>query len=126
MDRKPKILIIEDDHALREVLIDRLTEEGFTVISAENGIEGLNKALRELPNLILLDVLMPQMDGVTMLRKLRESGDWGSSVFVMVVTNSADAATIATVSRFEGTEFLIKSDWGLEDIVARIKLHLTR
>lgn len=126
MDRKPKILVIEDDHALREVLIDRLTEEGFTVISAENGIDGLNKAMRELPNLILLDVFMPQMDGVTMLRKLRESGDWGANVFVMVVTNSADAATIATVSRFEGTEFLIKSDWGLEDIVARIKIHLTR
>lgn len=126
MDRKPKILVIEDDHALREVLGDRLAEEGFTVITAENGQDGLTKALREQPSLILLDVFMPQMDGITMLGRLRQSGEWGENVFVMVVTNSADAATIATVSRFAGTEFLIKSDWGLEDIVARIKLHLRR
>jgi DNA-binding response OmpR family regulator len=125
MDRK-KILVIEDDHALREVLTDRLKEEGFIVISAENGQDGLNKAMREMPSLVLLDVFMPQMDGVTMLGKLRQSGEWGENVFVMVVTNSADAATIAAVTRFSGTEFLIKSDWGLEDIVSRIKVHLAQ
>lgn len=122
--RKQKILVVEDDHALRQVLVDRLTEEGFDVLSAEDGEQGLSLALLHHPALILLDVFMPRMDGVTMLGKLRHSDEWGANVFVMVVTNNSDAATIATVSGFGRTEFLIKSDWGLADIIARIKMHL--
>ncbi len=119
--RKQKILIIEDDHALRQVLADRLFEEGFEVITAENGEEGLSQAISTKPSIILLDIFMPKMDGVTMLGKLRRVDEWGRNAYVMVITNSADAATIATIAGFGNTEFLIKSDWGLEDIVTRIK-----
>lgn len=118
---KQKILIIEDDHALRQVLADRLFEEGFEVITAENGEEGLSQAISTRPSIILLDIFMPKMDGVTMLGKLRRVDEWGRNAYVMVITNSADAATIATIAGFGNTEFLIKSDWGLEDIVTRIK-----
>lgn len=118
---KPKLLVIEDDHALRQVLSDRLNEEGFEVITAEDGDEGLNLAILHHPAMILLDIFMPRMDGITMLGKLRTNDEWGASAYVMVITNSVDASTIAKIAGFGKTEFLIKSEWGLEDIVARIK-----
>ena len=65
------ILIIEDDNALRNVLVEKLTDEGFTVLEATNGEEGLEVSLRARPSLILLDILMPKMDGLSMLTKLR-------------------------------------------------------
>jgi DNA-binding response OmpR family regulator len=120
-NRKQKLLIVEDDHALRQVLSDRLHEEGFEVITAENGEEGLNLALLHHPAVTLLDIFMPRMDGITMLGKLRRSEPWGADAYVLVITNSVDATTISTIAGFGKTEFLIKSEWGLEDIVARIK-----
>lgn len=120
-----KVLIIEDDHALRQVLSDRLREEGFGVLTAKDGAEGLNTALLHHPSIILLDIFMPNMDGISMLHKLRNEDAWGATVFVMVITNSVDATTVATISGYQKTEFLIKSEWGLEDIVARVKTHLS-
>ncbi len=118
---KQKLMVVEDDHALRQVLTDRLIEEGFDVISAENGEVGLALAEENHPIIILLDIFMPKMDGITMLTKLRRESEWGKSVYVMVITNTVDASTVATIAGFGNTEFLIKSDWGLEDIVRRIK-----
>ncbi len=120
-NRKAKLLVIEDDHALRQVLADRLFEEGFEVITAENGEIGLDMAKTHHPAIILLDIFMPRMDGITMLGKLRREDDWGKDAYVMVITNSVDATTIATIAGYGNTEFLIKSEWGLEDIVTRIK-----
>lgn len=119
--RKQKLLIVEDDHALRQVLSDRLEEEGFEVITAEDGEQGLNLALLHHPAITLLDIFMPRMDGITMLGKLRRSDAWGADAYVMVITNSVDATTISTIAGFGKTEFLIKSEWGLEDIVNRVK-----
>jgi DNA-binding response OmpR family regulator len=115
-----KVLIIEDDHALRQVLSDRLQEEGFGVLTARDGVEGLHAAFLHRPSIILLDIFMPNMDGISMLHKLRNEDQWGATVFVMIITNSVDATTVATISGF-----LIKSEWGLEDIIARVKTHLS-
>lgn len=124
MDKEQKerpILIVEDDVALRKVLIDKLTDEGFTVVEAVNGEEGLKVAEEKRPALILLDIFMPKMDGITMLSKLRTMDAWGKHVKVLVLTNSTDAQTVAKVSSFGETDFLIKSEWSLEALVARIR-----
>lgn len=115
------VLIVEDDVALRKVLIDKLTDEGFTVLEAQDGEVGLQQATEHHPALILLDIFMPRMDGITMLSKLRSSDAWGKNVSVIVLTNSTEAQTIATVSGFGATDFLIKSEWSLEALVARIR-----
>ena len=114
------ILIVEDDSALRKVLADRLTEDGFTALEAADGEEGLAIASEKHPVLILLDIYMPKMDGITMLSKLRSSDSWGKHVAVIVLTNSTDAQTIERISSFEGTEFLVKNEWSLDAIVNRI------
>ncbi len=71
-----KILVVEDDVPELNALRDKFTREGFSILTAKNGEEGLAIALREHPDLILLDIIMPVMDGITMLVKLREDS-WG-------------------------------------------------
>lgn len=123
-DAKKSVLVIEDDSALRKVLLDKLGQEGFAVYEAADGNQGLAIALEKHPSLILLDIFMPIMDGVTMLSKLRGSGAWGKHALVLVLTNSMDAQTIATVSGLGATDFLMKSEWSLEALVKRIKERL--
>ncbi|OGZ04707.1 MAG: hypothetical protein A2845_05445 [Candidatus Lloydbacteria bacterium RIFCSPHIGHO2_01_FULL_49_22] len=115
------VLIVEDDIALRKVLVDKLTDEGFVALEAVDGLEGLKVALEKHPAIILLDIFMPRMDGITMLSKLRSEDAWGKHVHVIVLTNSTDAQTIARVSSFGDTDFLIKAEWSLEALVARIR-----
>lgn len=121
---KKTVLVVEDETALRNVLVDKLTQEGFTVIGAVNGEEGLKVALAKHPSLILLDIFMPIMDGITMLAKLRSADAWGKHVTVLVLTNSIDAQTISKVSGMGTTDFLIKSEWSLEALMARIRERL--
>ena len=122
---KKSVLIVEDETALRKVLVEKLTDEGFMVFDAVNGEEGLKIALEKHPALILMDIFMPMMDGVTMLSKLRGSGAWGKHVIVLVLTNSIDAQTIAKVSGLGAADFMIKSEWSLEALVTRIRERLS-
>ena len=123
-ENKKTVLIVEDDLALRKVLVDKLNDENFNVLEAADGLQGLEHALNSHPSIILLDIFMPHMDGITMLSKLRSTDSWGKHVNVIVLTNSTDAQTIATVSGFGSTDFLIKSEWSLEALVARIRERL--
>src|SRR5438876_10549070 len=100
MDNKKTILIIEDEPPMTQVLADTLSENNFETIQAKNGIEGLGLALEQHPDLILLDVLMPKMDGITMMTQLRQD-DWGKIVPVDILTNvypDTDETTKAIVS----------------------------
>ena len=125
MENKRTILIIEDDNALRNVLNEKLTDEGFNVITAVNGEEGLEIALREHPAMILLDILMPKLDGMTMLTRMRGSNDsWAKHVPVMVLTNSTDAQTIYRATNLGASDFLIKSEWSLDAITAKVRERL--
>jgi DNA-binding response OmpR family regulator len=121
---KKTVLVVEDDVALRKVLCDRLTDDGFNVTQAADGEEGLLQTTIRHPDIIILDIFMPKMDGISMLAKLRSTDEWGKNVRVIVLTNSTDAETISKVAGFGATEFLIKSEWGLEALVARVRENL--
>ena len=115
-----KILIIEDEPALREALADKLSREGFSCLEAKNGLEGLDFALKEHPDLILLDIIMPVMDGMTMLEELRKN-PWGKNVPVILLTNLSEVEKVAESLRHGIYDYLVKSDWSLEDIVKKVK-----
>jgi len=126
-----KILVIEeieDDKALRNVLHDKFAVEGFKVIEAGDGEEGLATALRERPDLILLDIVLPKMDGITMMRKLREADEWGKTVPIILLTNlSADDNKInQAIAEDEPAYYLVKADWNINDLVEKVKERLTR
>lgn len=116
-----KILIIEDETPLRNAISDILTFEGFTVFQGKNGQEGLEVALREHPDLILLDLMMPVMDGLTMLEKLREDAEYGKHAPVILLTNINDPEKVAQATEAGSYDFLVKSDWNIEDVVKKIK-----
>ncbi len=126
-----KILVVEeveDDNVLRNVLHEKLKLEGFGVLEAKDGAEGLDVALREKPDLILLDILMPVMDGITMMKKLREVNEWGSKVPIILLTNlSADDENIMkAITENEPAYYLVKSNWTMADLMEKIKERLSR
>lgn len=123
MSKANKILIVEDETSLRGALRDKLCLEGFTVLEAKNGQEGLAVALREHPDLILLDIIMPVMDGMTMLYELRKD-PWGKDVKIILLTNLSEAERVAESLRQGVYDYLVKSDWKLEDIVKKVKVKL--
>ena len=102
---------MEDEQDLREALIDKLGREGFLPRGAKDGEEGLELALKEHPDLILLDMVMTKMDGMTVIKKLRQD-EWGKSVPVILLTNlsASDEDLIKGMVEGEPLYYLIKSD----------------
>ncbi len=112
--------VIEDEQSLLTALREKLAHEGFSFLGAKDGEEGLDLALQNHPDLILLDILMPKMDGLTMLKKLREN-EWGKKVPVIILTNFSGDEKIAAAMENEALDYFIKSDVKLEEVVSRIK-----
>lgn len=112
------ILIIEDEKSLRNAIADILRLKNFLPIEAKNGREGVELALLRHPDLILLDVIMPEMDGMSALRKIREDA-WGKMVPIIILTNLS--GTVEQLMSEVVTRYLIKSDWKLHDIVKKIE-----
>jgi len=120
---KNKVLIIEDEPALRELLAKKFQKEGISVLSAADGEAGLRMAIEKKPNLIILDVLLPKMDGITMLSELRKD-QWGRNVPVFVWTNLNGNENIAKALERGVVGYLIKTDFTLSEITAKIKAYL--
>ncbi len=120
-----KLLIVEDEEITLVPLVDKFTKEGFEVKVARNGEQGLEMAAAEHPDLILLDIVMPRMDGMTMMARLRESSSWGASVPIILLTNlSADDKIMKGVVQNEPSYYLVKTDWTLNDVVAKVRERL--
>jgi len=117
-----KVLVIEDEPPMRDAIAETLKQHRFSVITADNGKDGLDLALSDHPDLILLDIFMPKMDGLTMLETLRNDG-WGQAVPVIILTNlNPDAdQTIKTILEHKPAFYLIKSNVTLEAIVNKVK-----
>jgi len=119
-----KILIVEDDAILLEMYSDKFIKEGFGVITAENGKVGLEKVLNEKPDIILLDLMMPVMNGILMLRRLREFPQF-KKLPVIILTNAGEVDNIKETKRYDNAcEFLIKSNVSVDEIVEKVKFRL--
>lgn len=123
MDNQKKVILIaEDEPPMLRILSDKLTESGFYTLSATNGEEGLEQALTHHPDVVVLDILMPKLNGMDMLKKLRED-KWGKTVPVVMLTNvSADTnETLQAIVTTQPAYYFVKSNTKLEDIVEKIK-----
>ncbi len=123
--KKQTILIVEDEVSMLNALRDKLTHEGFSILEAKNGEEGLATALRDHPDMILLDVIMPVMDGLTMLAKLREDS-WGKDAKVIILTNLSDTEKVSAAMAKGTFDYLVKSDWKLEEVVKKVRERLAQ
>lgn len=116
-----KILIVDDDKVFTKILSSVLVAEHFTVVEASNGHDGLSAFEKEKPDLVVLDMKMPALDGVGFLKQLREKNDNKTPVPVIIVSN---LATIEKVSEGIGLGikgYISKSEETTESIVQDIK-----
>lgn len=120
MENKKKVLVVDDDDNLRLALTDKLIIEGYDAIEAKNGKEGLDKALDLHPDLILLDVLMPVMNGLEMLKALRED-DWGKDATVIMLTVLESAESVAEAMAGGSFTYIIKTDQNTDEIVKKVE-----
>lgn len=120
-----KILIVEDDAILLDALAGQMESEDFVVLTAPDGQVGLDISLMEHPDLILLDLLMPVMDGLTMLNKLRED-KWGREAVVFVLTNFNTEERIEGAKKLGAEQYLVKSDLKLSEIVEKVRHRLAK
>lgn len=120
-NNKKRILVVEDEASLSKALQDKLTHDEFLVLVAKDGEEGLEIALREHPDLILLDLIMPRMGGLEMAKKLRED-TWGKNAKIIILTNvSGDMDKVSDSLDNDIFEYLIKSDIKIEGVLAKVK-----
>lgn len=121
LDMDKRILIIEDEPDIREAMAEAITQEGYEALTAENGLVGLELALAERPDIILLDIIMPVMDGHEMLAKLRIH-PWGKSVKVIMLTSMDDVKNIGMAHEGSITDYIIKAHSSLDEIVNKVKM----
>jgi DNA-binding response OmpR family regulator len=115
-----KILIVEDELAYVHLLRNKLRPD-YQILHAQDGRIGLAKAKSEKPDLILLDIVMPAMDGLTALNELRKD-TWGKTAKVILLTNlEANDRIVMKVSEDLPTYYCIKSDVTLDDLLDKIK-----
>ena len=103
------VLLIEDDPAIAEMYRLRLTADGYAVGVAADGVDGLRRARTELPDLIYLDLRLPELDGLQVLEQLRASPET-ASIPVVILTNYSDASMIERSFALGALEFLVKVD----------------
>lgn len=120
MAESSRILIIEDEGDLLAALEREFRHAGMEVFTAQNGVDGLEMALQYQPKVILLDLLLPRIAGMDMLRKLR-SYDWGRSVQVVVLTNFEDPSLIHEANELDVAYYLVKANYKLADIVSVVQ-----
>ena len=115
-----KILIIEDEASLRNTMADFLNEENFKAIGAEDGEIGIQLAKKELPDLILLDIILPKKDGFEVLTELKND-ESTKKIPVILLTNLESPEDVEKAFAKGITTYLVKSNYKLEDIVKKIK-----
>ena len=115
-----KVLIIDDDLFLTDLYSLELQRAGFQVTTANGPEEGLSKMALEKPNLLLLDIAMPVMNGIQVLEKIRQSKDY-ASVKVLLLTNLRDDATIRQGLSKGADGYLLKTSLTPEQVVTEVK-----
>lgn len=118
MDKK--ILFVEDEPNLQKAISEVLVQEGYKVLKAADGEEGLKVAQTEKPHLILLDLILPKKDGFEVLKKLKTDEET-KDIPVIVLTNLEGVGDIEKALELGATTYLVKANYKLEDVIAKIK-----
>jgi len=115
-----KLLIIDDDPMISDILAKRFEKEGYEVSLARDGEEGLKRALDFKPDVILLDVILPKLDGIAVLKKLK--GDPKTSqIIVIMLTNLRAVDGIGEAMELGATEYLVKVEYTSEELGQKVR-----
>ncbi len=114
------VLIVEDDASIQALYKDALEFSGLNVVIAKNGTEGVTLALELHPDLILADLMMPEMNGHQMMEKIRLDS-WGRKAKVIFLTNFSDPETVFHSIKLNPEEFIVKAHTDVKDVVNKVR-----
>lgn len=117
---KQKIVLVEDDETLAEVLLSELTEAGFDVTPAFDGNEGLKQAREKKPNLVLLDIILPEKSGFEVLEELKKSPDT-AKIPVIILSLLGEDEDIKKGLKLGADDYIVKSSHAIAEIVEKVK-----
>ena len=120
-----KILLVEDEELLRGVYYDILTDEGFQVDTAEEGISALEKITTGTYDLILLDIILPNKDGLQVLRQLKIHPPKNSNLNIVLMTNLAEESLVTDTRQYNIRDIINKSQLTPDTYLAKVKTYLT-
>jgi len=121
--QKKQVLIIEDDPLLIKMYKTKLINEGFEVLTASDGQEGLEMALKSAPQAIILDIMMPKLSGLDMLKQLRADSA-GSKIPVIVISNLSQENEAEEARRLGAKEYLVKANFTPKEVIEKVKQYL--
>lgn len=119
-DQQKAVLLIEDEPTLQKTISEILIQEGYKMLNALDGEIGLQMALREKPDLILLDLILPKIDGFEVLENIRKN-EATKDTPVIVLTNLENAAAVERALALGAQSYLVKANYELEDVVQKVK-----
>lgn len=115
-----KILIVEDDPTLLEMYSLKLKEEGFNFFAASDGEAGLEIAFKEKPSVILLDIMMPKMDGFAVLAKIKEDSSFANTPIIML-SNLGQKGDVDKGKKLGASDYIVKASMTPSQVVEKIK-----
>jgi DNA-binding response OmpR family regulator len=117
---KQTVLLVEDDEMLHSMYIQKFTREGYEVLSGYNGAEGVQLAEEYKPDIVLLDIIMPKMDGFAALKKLKKN-DATSAIPVILLTNLGQEEDIKKGKELGAADYFIKANHTPQEVVDKVK-----
>ncbi|HEY6737179.1 MAG TPA: response regulator [Candidatus Saccharimonadia bacterium] len=117
---KVKVAIIEDDIAIVQMYRTKFENEGYEVATAQDGVAGLELLTNFQPDIVLLDLMMPNMNGLDMLSKLRNQPG-GRQTKVVVLTNMGDTETATKVYKMAADDYIVKAEMTPKQVAERVK-----
>ena len=118
-----KILFIEDEPALQTAFTDAITDSGYQTFSALDGEIGVNVAIKEMPDLILLDLILPKMDGFAVLESLKKNLET-AHIPVIVLSNLGEAGDVQRAIELGAQSYLVKTNYDLAEVIVKIRATL--
>lgn len=125
MEKPKKILVVDDEANVVEVLTKKFQAEGFLVDAAYNGEEALQKIQESKPDLILLDIIMPKLDGISVMQRLKASDDT-KDIPIIILTNLYDDKKVSEVLKAGNTDYLVKVEHPVNEVIERVKEKLVQ
>lgn len=119
--KKPTVLIVEDDKNIRDLYADSFSVAGIDVLTATNGSEGVELALKHHPNAILMDIMMPIMGGHEAMNKIRKDS-WGKNARVVYLTNMDDPENIIHAVEQGSEKYIIKANMTPKEVVNQVRM----
>lgn len=117
-----KILIVEDDKFLSELISTKLNKEGFEVSIALDGETGLDKAIKEIPDIVLLDILLPGISGFEVLEGIKKHADAAvKAIPVLILSNFGQESKVQQGLSLGAVDYLVKANFTTSEIVAKIR-----